>query len=105
MVKEVNEKNFDKEVLSEKLPVVIDFWATWCGPCRMLSPVIEEVSDELSGRAKFVKVNVDENPLLSQEYQISSIPTVMIVKDGKVVQTMVGFRPKEELKNMISQFI
>ena len=105
MVNEVNEKNFDKEVLSEQLPVVVDFWATWCGPCRMLSPVIEEVSNELGDKAKFVKVNVDENQLLSQEYQVSSIPTVMILKDGNVVQKMVGFRPKEDLKSEISKFI
>lgn len=105
MVKEINDKNFTEEVEKASTPVVVDFWASWCGPCKMLAPVMEEVADELEGKAKFVKVNVDENPQASSQFRIASIPTVMVFKDGKVVQTMVGFRPKQAIKSTIEQFI
>ncbi|MBY6839358.1 thioredoxin, partial [Clostridium botulinum] len=76
MVKEINESIFGEEVLNSEIPVVVDFWATWCGPCKMLAPVVEEVSQELGQKVKFVKVNVDENPVISTQYKIASIPTL-----------------------------
>lgn len=105
MVNAINDTNFDNEVMNSKVPVVVDFWASWCGPCKMLSPVMEQVSEELSGKAKFVKVNVDENPVAANQYRIASIPTVMIFKDGKKINTLVGFRPKNEIKSAIEQYI
>ncbi|WP_102399114.1 thioredoxin [Haloimpatiens massiliensis] len=105
MVKEISSMNFNTEVMEGSVPVVVDFWATWCGPCRMLGPVIEDVSNELSGKAKFVKVNVDENPDIAQKYGIASIPTVMVFKSGSVVGNMVGFRPKNEIMKILESHI
>lgn len=105
MVKEINSQSFNKDVLEENSPVVVDFWATWCGPCRMLSPIMEEVSDEFNGKVKFVKINVDENPDLAQKYNIASIPTVMVFKDGNVKQNMIGFRPKDEIIKILNENI
>jgi len=79
----------------------VDFWAPWCGPCRMLSPIIEELGDELKGKAKVVKVNVDEEPELAREFGIMSIPTVITFKQGKATSKVVGFRAKEELKDLL----
>ena len=101
MIKEVTDSKFNEEVIKADQVVVVDFWASWCGPCKMLSPVLEELSEELVGKANFAKVNVDENPVLSQTYKISSIPTVLIFKNGEAVDTMVGFRPKQDIKNTI----
>lgn len=105
MVKEINDSNFSEEVVNSATPVVVDFWASWCGPCKMLAPVMEEVSKELGQKAKFVKVNVDESPVAANQFRIASIPTVMVFKGGKVVQTMVGFRPKQAIKSAIEQSI
>ena len=105
MIKEISDANFSEEVIKSESPVVVDFWASWCGPCKMLAPVMEEVSGELNGKVKFVKVNVDENPVISNQFRIASIPTVMVFKGGKVVQTMVGFRPKPSIKAAIEQSI
>ncbi len=100
MVNQINDANFENEVEKAEGVVVVDFWAPWCGPCKMLGPVIEEVSNEITN-AKFTKINVDDNPVVSQKYRIASIPTVMIFKNGNVVETMVGFRPKAELEQLI----
>ena len=89
--------NFDSEVLNSEIPVIVDFWATWCGPCTMLSPVIEEISHELAGQVKVGKVNVDEEGALASRFGIMSIPTVMLFKDGKVTATSLGYRTKEQL--------
>lgn len=105
MVKEINDASFESEVINSSKPVIVDFWASWCGPCKMLSPVIDEISDELSERAKFVKVNVDNNPIASSHYKIASIPTVMVFKEGKIVETMVGFRPKQAIKSALEKHI
>lgn len=105
MVKEINDKNFQEEVLNTESTTVVDFWASWCGPCKMLSPVIDELSQELKGKVEFVKVNVDENPLASSQFRIASIPTVMVFKGGKVVETLVGFRPKQSIKTAIERHI
>ena len=101
MIKEINDANFSEEVLKPSKPVVVDFWAPWCGPCKMLGPVLEAIEKELGEKVDFVKLNVDENPITSQTYRISSIPTVIIFKDGKVANTLVGFRPKQEMVALI----
>jgi thioredoxin 1 len=103
MINEIKDSNFKNEVSSGT--VVVDFWAPWCGPCKMLGPVMEELSENLDGKAKFVKVNVDKNPVTSSHYKISSIPTVIVFKDGAVVETLVGFRPKAVIREEIDKYI
>ncbi|WP_026883239.1 thioredoxin [Clostridium akagii] len=103
MVNEINDASFSQEI--SKGTVIVDFWAVWCGPCKMLGPVINELSEDLSGKAKFVKVNVDENPATASHYKIASIPTVIVFKDGEVAETLVGFRPKAALKEIIDKYI
>ena len=93
----VTEAEFDDVVLGSELPVLVDFWAPWCNPCKMLGPVIDEIADEVDGKALVCKVNIDEEQNLAQEYRVMSIPTLLYFKDGKVVNQMVGVRPKEEL--------
>ena len=101
MVFEVTEQNFEKEVLNSKEPVLLDFWASWCGPCRMLSPVVEEIANEYFDRVKVGKVNVDEQSKLAQKFGIMSIPTLMVFKDGKHIDTKIGVRPKTEIISML----
>lgn len=98
----ITKENFEKEVMHSELPVMIDFWASWCGPCKMLAPVVAELAKELDGKAKVGKVNVDEQPELAAAFQISSIPTVVVVKNGKMTQSSVGVRPKQQLLEMLS---
>jgi thioredoxin 1 len=98
---EVNDSNFDQMVLQSKTPVLVDFWAVWCGPCRMVAPVVEELAGEYEGKVTFTKLNVDENPKTSSQYGIMSIPTLLIFKDGAPVSNIIGFRPKAELKKNI----
>lgn len=93
----VTERDFDRVVLGSQLPVLVDFWASWCNPCRMLGPVIDEIADEMDGKALVCKVNIDEEQNLAQEYRVMSIPTLLFFKDGKVVNQLVGVRPKEEI--------
>ncbi|MBR2783443.1 MAG: thioredoxin [Firmicutes bacterium] len=89
--------NFEQEVLKSDLPVLVDFWATWCGPCRMLGPVIAQIAEEKAGVLKVGKVNVDEQPQLAARFGIASIPTVMLFRDGQAAATAVGARPKSQL--------
>ena len=96
----ITEKNFEEEVINSTLPVLVDFWATWCGPCRMLAPVIEEIAEEYEKEIKVGKVNVDEQSALAIRFGIESIPTVLLFKAGKIVSKSVGFRTKEQLESM-----
>ena len=96
----ITEKNFEQEVINSTLPVLVDFWASWCGPCRMLAPVIEEIAEEYEKEIKVGKINVDEERALAIQFGIESIPTVLLFKAGKVVAKSVGFRTKEQLEDM-----
>ena len=97
----ITEQNFDEEVLNSEVPVLVDFWATWCGPCRMLAPVIEQSAKEQEGKVKVGKINVDEEMNLAAAFGVQSIPTVMVFKNGKVTNVAVGVRPKAQLEAML----
>ena len=94
----VGDSNFDQIVLQLEIPVLVDFWAAWCGPCRMVTLVVEELAEEYEGRIGFAKLDVDQNPKTASKYGIMSIPTLIVFKNGKPVSHVVGFRPKTELK-------
>lgn len=100
---QVNDKNFSSEVLQSNIPVLVDFWATWCGPCRAISPIVEELAKEFSGRVKITKLNVDENPATPSQYSVRGIPTLILFKEGKVFDQIVGSVPKARLKAMIEK--
>jgi len=100
---EVVDSVFDKEVMESEVPVLIDFWAPWCGPCRALSPVIEEISNDYEGSVKVGKVNVDENPQTTMKFRIRSIPTLIVFKNGEVAEQIVGAVPKSEIEKVLNK--
>jgi thioredoxin 1 len=102
MVAPVSDKSFQSDVLQSKEPVLVDFWAEWCGPCRAVAPVLEEVAGELKGKLKIVKLNVDENPETAAKYGIQSIPTLMIFKNGEMASRQIGAAPKAKLVQWIT---
>jgi thioredoxin 1 len=101
----LTDKNFSQEVLKAEMPVFVDFWAPWCGPCLMAGPVIEELAEEYQGEIKMGKLNVDENPQTAQKYGVMSIPTVIIFKEGKGVKKQIGFPGKEGYKRLIKEVL
>ncbi|HYE09125.1 MAG TPA: thioredoxin [Patescibacteria group bacterium] len=101
----VTTNNFENEVLKSNSPVLVDFWAAWCGPCRMVAPVIDQLAEQYSGKVKVVKLNVDENPEIAEKYQILSIPTVYLFKNGSKAEELVGARPKQSFEEMINKHV
>ncbi len=101
----VTDESFQKEVLESEQPTFVDFWASWCGPCRMIGPVFEELSGQYSGKVKFVKVNVDENPKTPANYGVRGIPTLIMFKEGKVVEQVVGAVPKAQLETLVKKVL
>ena len=98
---EIDDSNFEQTVLQSETPVLVDFWATWCKPCLMVAPIIEELAEEYSGKVTFGKINVDHNRQIASKYSIMSIPTMLIFKKGEPISQIVGFKPKQELKRSL----
>ena len=102
---EISDTTFDSEVLKSSTPVLVDFWAPWCGPCRILAPIIKEISDSYSGKIKVGKINVDENQLTTMKYGIRSIPTLIVFKDGNALEQIIGAVPKSEIERLINKVL
>ena len=102
-IMQATDATFEQEVLKAELPVLVDFWAPWCGPCHMVAPVIEEIAETYSGKLKVVKVNVDESPTVSSRYQIMSIPTLILFKNGQPIDSLIGALPRNQLERFLSR--
>jgi thioredoxin len=98
---EVTDQTFEQEVLKSEIPVIVDFWATWCGPCRMMAPAFEALAQEYQGKMLFAKLDVDQNPVVSSRYGVMSIPTLLFFQGGRIVDQLIGARPREDLRNHI----
>ena len=105
VTKAVSDDSFEQDVLQAGDPVLVDFWAEWCGPCKMISPALEEIAGEMNGRVTIAKVNIDENPLTPQKYGVRGIPTLMLFKDGQVAATKVGALPKNQLAEWVESVL
>lgn len=101
---EATDQNFEKEILQSDLPVLVDFWAPWCGPCRMVGPIVEKLAQEFQGKVKVAKLNVDENQQTAQKYQVMSIPTLKIFKNGQEVDNLIGAQPEGALRDKLNYF-
>jgi len=104
-VQEVNDNTFSGEVLEANIPVLVDFWAPWCGPCRMVAPVVEAISEKLTNKLKTVKINTDENQKTAMDYQITGIPCLILFKNGKEATRLVGFKSQEDLESKLAQYL
>jgi thioredoxin 1 len=102
---DVTQSNFQQEVLSSGQPVLVDFWATWCGPCKMLAPVVEKVATSFAGKAKFVKLDTDKNPSLAGQYQVSGIPCLILFKGGQPVDRIVGYVSEQTISSMLNKHV
>ena len=101
----ITDASFDQEVMHSSLPVVVDFWAPWCGPCRMVAPILDRLAGEMRGRVKIAKINVDENPLAAGRFGVQAIPTMLIVKDGRVVDQWAGALPEQAMRSRLARVI
>ncbi|BCJ97829.1 thioredoxin [Anaerocolumna chitinilytica] len=102
-VLKITRENFKKEVMESKMPVLLDFWASWCGPCKMVSPIIDQVAEEKKDTIKVGKINIDEEGELAEQFRIMSIPTLVVIKDGKIVESSVGVKPKNAILSLLSE--
>lgn len=104
-IKEISDAAFEQEVLMSELPVVVDFWAPWCGPCKSISPVLEELANEFAGKVRFVKVNVDDNPRTPTQYKVRGIPNLVLFKNGEVVNQVIGAVPRDQLAEAVNRLL
>ncbi len=104
-IQHISDDSFRSEVIESTVPVLVDFWAPWCGPCRMVAPVIEAIAEKMDGKVKFVKLNTDENQKTAIDYQIMGIPTLLIFKDGQEAERIVGFRPQQEIESVLNNLV
>ena len=102
-IKKVSDQSFESDVINSSTPVLVDYWAEWCAPCRMIAPVLDEWADEYAGRLNIAKLNIDENPNTPAKYRVMGIPTLLVFKDGELADTLVGLRPKEEIASALDR--
>jgi len=105
MTLKITDESFDKDVVKSTLPILVDFWAEWCGPCKQIGPALEEISTELAGKLTIAKLNIDENPLVPSKFGVRGIPTLMLFKDGQVSATKIGALPKKQLQDWIESVL